>query len=107
MRSKHINIRLKPDEIEKLHRYASRYDMTGTQFLKKFVLLLIDDKMRQDSEKFMKSVAGTLHKQSQELEMFTQMIADTSSKLASSVSQTTMVLNGRKKKYKKKQTFSG
>lgn len=110
MKTKHINIRLTPGQIEKLHGYASKYNMSGTQFLKGLVLVLIGEsgkKEKQDSERYTKLVAELLAKQSEELEFYSQVIADTSSKVANSIAQTTMVLSGKKKRNKKKQTSSG
>jgi len=104
MKSKLLNIRLKPEEIERLHLYAGRYGMRGGVFIKKLVLALVDDKVRQESENFMRKIQKDLQKQSEDLGIFTQVIADTSSRLASDIGQSIMVFNGKKKRTKQKQT---
>jgi len=107
MKSKVFSFRLRPEEIEKLEKLSSEYDLSPQVFVQKIIEVLISGgkvKERQKSEKLIKTVASTLLKQYEDFEMFTQMIADTSSRLASDIGQVSVVFNGKKKRTKQKQT---
>jgi len=103
VKSVNVNFRLKPDELQKLHKYASKYNMSGTLFLKRMALAFIGDKTRQEeSEKLLRDMAKAFAQQTEDLEFYTNIIADSTNRISSSISQIPIELRTKRRKIKKR-----
>jgi len=103
MKSKFVTIRMKPDEIEKLHKVGSTYNLSGTQYLKKMALALIGAEVSQsESEKLLLDMAKAFAKQSEQLEFYTTALADSSNRIVQNVSHQLPLELRKRRKTKKR-----
>jgi len=103
MKSKFVTIRMKPDEIALLHKVGSNYNISGTQLLKKIALALIGAETNiKESEKLLTDMAKAFAQQTEQLEFYTNVIADSSNRIAQSVSHQLPLELRKRRKIKKR-----
>ena len=100
--TKVFGFRLTPEEWSKLQSLVSRYDMSPQDFVRDLVRFIIGDKVQEGSD-FAKSIGKILAQKQEEFSIFSQIIADTTSRLTSDVSQVTLFRGKTKsaRKYRK------
>ena len=101
-RTEVVGFRLTLDEIEKLQSLASRYNMSYQNFVRELARFLIGDKVQEGSD-FAKSIGKILAQKQEEFSIFSQIIADTTSRLTSDVDQVVLFKGKTKsaRKYRK------
>jgi len=103
MKSKLLNIRLKLDQYEKLQIFSARHGMTPGGVVKRLTSLLIGDDIKEAGD-FVGLLQERLIKKSEEFDIFSELVADTTSRITSTVQGQSQLFkaNEKRKKNKKK-----
>jgi hypothetical protein len=101
-RTQVFSFRLTLEELDKLQSLAGRYDMSPQDFVRDLVRFIVGDKVQEGSD-FAKSIGKILAQKHEEFSIFSQIIADTTSRLTSDISQVTLFKGKTKsaRKYRK------